>query len=33
VVVLVLTTWLEALNKRVGAPAALGLPYNREERM
>jgi simple sugar transport system permease protein len=32
VVVLVLTTWLEALNKRVGAPAALGLPYNREER-
>ncbi len=33
VVVLVLTTWLEALSKRVGAPAALGLPYNREERM
>jgi simple sugar transport system permease protein len=33
VVVLVLTTWLEALNKRVGAPAALGLAYNREERM
>ncbi|MCA9969827.1 MAG: ABC transporter permease [Anaerolineales bacterium] len=32
VVVLVLTTWLEAFNKRVGAPAALGLPYNREER-
>jgi simple sugar transport system permease protein len=32
VVVLVLTTWLEAFRKRVGAPAALGLPYNREER-
>lgn len=32
VVVLVLTTWLEAFSRRVGAPAALGLPYNREER-
>jgi general nucleoside transport system permease protein len=32
VVVLVLVTWLEAFRKRVGAPAALGLPYNREER-
>ncbi|MGB0388609.1 MAG: ABC transporter permease [Ardenticatenaceae bacterium] len=32
VVVLVLITWLEAFRKRVGAPAALGLPYNREER-
>lgn len=32
VVVLVLTTWMESFNKRVGAPAALGLPYNREER-
>ena len=32
IVVLVLTTWLEAFSRRVGAPAALGLPYNREER-
>ncbi len=32
VVVLVLVTWREGLGKRVGAPAALGLPYNREER-
>jgi simple sugar transport system permease protein len=32
IVVLVLVTWLEAFRKRVGAPAALGLPYNREER-
>ncbi|MDX1616072.1 MAG: ABC transporter permease [Candidatus Promineifilaceae bacterium] len=32
VVVLVLVTYLEAFRKRVGAPAALGLPYNREER-
>lgn len=32
IIVLVLTTWLEAFSRRVGAPAALGLPYNREER-
>jgi ABC-type uncharacterized transport system permease subunit len=32
VTVLVLITWMEAFSKRVGAPAALGLPYNREER-
>ncbi len=32
IVVLVLITWLEAFRKRVGAPAALGLPYVREER-
>jgi len=32
IVVLVLITWLEAFRKRVGAPAALGLPYMREER-
>jgi general nucleoside transport system permease protein len=32
VVVLVAVTYLEAFRKRVGAPAALGLPYNREER-
>ncbi|MEM7348241.1 MAG: ABC transporter permease [Chloroflexota bacterium] len=32
IVVLVLITWLEAFRKRVGAPAALGLPYLREER-
>ena len=32
VVVLVLITWFETFGKRVGAPAALGLPYNREER-
>lgn len=32
VVVLVLVTWREGLSKRLGAPAALGLPYNREER-
>jgi ABC-type uncharacterized transport system permease subunit len=32
VVVLVLETWREGLGKRLGAPAALGLPYDREER-
>jgi len=32
IVVLVLITWWEAFRKRVGAPAALGLPYMREER-
>jgi ABC-type uncharacterized transport system permease subunit len=31
VIVLVLITWWEAFRKRVGAPAALGLPYMREE--
>jgi ABC-type uncharacterized transport system permease subunit len=31
VLVLVLITWWEAFRKRVGAPAALGLPYIREE--
>jgi len=32
IVVLVLITWREALSRRVGAPAALGLPYVREEK-
>jgi simple sugar transport system permease protein len=32
IVVLVAITWGEAFFKRVGAPAALGLPYMREER-
>lgn len=32
VLVLVLITWWETFRKRVGAPAALGLPYMREER-
>ena len=32
IIVLVLITWWEAFRKRVGAPAALGLPYLREER-
>lgn len=32
VVVLVLVTWREGLSRRLGAPAALGIPYNREER-
>jgi simple sugar transport system permease protein len=32
VVVLVLVTWGEGLSKRAGAPAALGIPYDREER-
>ncbi len=32
VIVLVLVTWREGLGKRLGAPAALGIPYNREER-
>jgi ABC-type uncharacterized transport system permease subunit len=32
VVVLVLVTMTESFRKRIGAPAALGLPYNREER-
>ncbi len=32
IVVLVVITWWEAFSKRVGAPAALGQPYVREER-
>ena len=32
IIVLVLITWLESIRKRVGAPAALGLPYVRGER-
>jgi len=32
IVVLVLITWRESVSKRVGAPAALGLPYVREEK-
>jgi general nucleoside transport system permease protein len=32
VVVLVAITWFESFRKRVGPPAALGLPYMREER-
>jgi simple sugar transport system permease protein len=32
ITVLVIITWWEAFRKRVGAPAALGIPYIREER-
>lgn len=32
IVVLVAMTWWEALSHRIGAPAALGLPYMREEK-
>lgn len=32
IVVLVMITWWEAVRKRLGAPAALGLPYSREEK-
>ena len=32
IIVLVMITWLETFRTRVGAPAALGLPYVREER-
>jgi simple sugar transport system permease protein len=32
ILVLVMITWWEAVRKRVGAPAALGLPYAREEK-
>lgn len=32
IVVLVVITWWEAIRKRIGAPAALGLPYAREEK-
>ena len=32
ILVLVVITWWEAFSKRIGAPAALGLPYVREER-
>jgi simple sugar transport system permease protein len=32
IVVLVVITWWETLRKRIGAPAALGLPYAREEK-
>ncbi len=32
ILVLTVVTWREAISKRVGAPAALGLPYSREER-
>jgi len=32
IIVLVVITWWEAFSKRIGAPAALGLPYVREER-
>ncbi len=32
IVVLVAMTWWEALSKRIGAPAALGKPYMREEK-
>lgn len=32
ILVLVAITWWEAFRKRIGAPAALGLPYVREER-
>jgi ABC-type uncharacterized transport system permease subunit len=32
IVVLVVITWWETLRKRVGAPAALGVPYAREEK-
>lgn len=32
IVVLVIITWWETLQKRIGAPAALGVPYAREEK-
>ena len=32
IVVLVIITWWESISKRVGAPAALGTPYAREEK-
>ncbi len=32
IVVLVVMTWWEALKKRIGAPAALGIPYMREDK-
>jgi len=32
IIVLVIITWWETIRKRVGAPAALGIPYMREER-
>ncbi len=32
ILVLVVVTWWETLQKRIGAPAALGLPYAREEK-
>jgi simple sugar transport system permease protein len=32
IVVLVVITWWETLRKRIGAPAALGVPYAREEK-
>lgn len=32
IIVLVIITWWEAFSRRVGAPAALGLPYVREEK-
>jgi simple sugar transport system permease protein len=32
IAVLVIITWWEAFSKRIGAPAALGLPYVREEK-
>jgi simple sugar transport system permease protein len=32
IMVLILITWWETFSKRIGAPAALGLPYMREER-
>ena len=33
IIVLVVVTWFESLRKRIGAPAALGVPYVREERV
>jgi len=32
IVVLVFITWWETFSKRVGAPAALGVPYIREDK-
>lgn len=32
ILVLVLITWFESVRKRLGAPAALGIPYGREEK-
>ena len=32
IAVLVLMTWWEALSKKIGAPAALGVPYMREDK-
>jgi len=32
ILVLVVITWWEAVRRRIGAPAALGIPFAREEK-